>query len=111
MALNPDGAFSIGIKVGRRSLDMLLVDFIGAGARALVAGLRASPTPTTLFAEIRPRLRQLAQALPAKLRPRLHGVGIAAPLSLGGWQALLGIRRRAGREVGSASTCASASPR
>jgi len=27
MALNPDGAFSIGIKIGRRSLDVLLLDF------------------------------------------------------------------------------------
>jgi len=26
MALNPDGAYSIGIKIGRRSLDVLLVD-------------------------------------------------------------------------------------
>jgi ATP-binding protein involved in chromosome partitioning len=26
LALNPDGAFSIGIKIGRRSLDVLLVD-------------------------------------------------------------------------------------
>ena len=29
LALNPDGAFSIGIKVGRRSTDWLLVDFTG----------------------------------------------------------------------------------
>jgi hypothetical protein len=29
MALNPDGAFSIGVKIGRRSMDMLLVDFTG----------------------------------------------------------------------------------
>ena len=29
MALNPEGAFSIGIKIGRRSMDMLLVDFGG----------------------------------------------------------------------------------
>ena len=29
MALNPDGAFSIGIKIGRRNMDMLLVDFVG----------------------------------------------------------------------------------
>ena len=40
MALNPDGAFSIGIKIGRRSLDVLLVDFTGPGARAPDAGLR-----------------------------------------------------------------------
>ena len=51
----------------------------------------AFPDPDELFAEIKARLRQLTQSLPAKLRPRLHGVGIAAPLSLGGWQALLGI--------------------
>ena len=30
LSLNPDGAYSIGIKVGRRSLDVLLVDFTGA---------------------------------------------------------------------------------
>ena len=30
LALNPDGAFAVGIKVGRRSMDLLLVDFTGA---------------------------------------------------------------------------------
>ena len=29
LALNPDGAFAIGIKIGRRSTDWLLVDFTG----------------------------------------------------------------------------------
>ena len=29
LSLNPDGAMSVGIKVGRRSLDILLVDFNG----------------------------------------------------------------------------------
>ncbi len=90
MALNPDGAFSIGIKIGRRSLDMLLLDFAGQVRHRSSLGY-AFPDPDELFAEIKARLRQLTQALPAKLRPRLHGVGIAAPLSLGGWQALLGI--------------------
>ena len=33
MALNPDGAFSVGIKIGRRSADLLLVDFTGAVRR------------------------------------------------------------------------------
>ena len=33
LALNPDGAYAIGIKVGRRSLDTLLVDFNGAPRR------------------------------------------------------------------------------
>ncbi|OYU74283.1 MAG: serine/threonine protein kinase, partial [Burkholderiales bacterium PBB5] len=30
LSLNPDGALAIGIKVGRRSVDVLLVDFTGA---------------------------------------------------------------------------------
>jgi len=90
MALDPDGAFSIGIKIGRRSLDMLLLDFTGqVRHRSSLSYL--FPDPDHLFTEIKARLRQLTQSLPAKLRPRLHGVGIAAPLSLGGWQGLLGI--------------------
>ena len=90
MALNPDGAFSIGIKIGRRSLDMLLIDFAGQ-VRERLSLSYAFPDPDTLFGEIDARLKQLRKSLPAALRERLHGVGIAAPLSLGGWQELLGI--------------------
>ena len=90
MALNPDGAFSIGIKIGRRSMDMLLVDFCGQVRERVSLGY-VFPDPDTLFAEIAARLQALCQSLPPKLRARLHGVGIAAPLSLGGWQTLLGI--------------------
>ena len=90
MALNPDGAFSIGIKIGRRSMDMLLVDFTGR-ARERVALQYPFPDPDALFAEIKVRLRELTQTLPAKLRSRLYGVGVAAPLALEGWQTLLGV--------------------
>ena len=90
MVLNPDGAFSIGIKIGRRSLDMLLLDFTGQ-VRARLSLAYGFPDPDTLFGEIETRLKQLTQTLPPKLRTRVHGVGIAAPLSLGGWQSVLGI--------------------
>ena len=90
MALNPDGAFSIGIKIGRRSLDLLLVDFT-AEVRERLTLAYDFPDPDTLFTEIDLRLRQLRAALVPRLRARLHGVGIAAPLSLDGWQTLLGI--------------------
>ena len=90
MALSPDGAFSIGIKIGRRSMDMLLLDFAGQVRARLSLDYRF-PDPDTLFDEIQTRLSQLTQTLPFKLRARLHGVGIAAPLSLGGWQSVLGV--------------------
>jgi predicted NBD/HSP70 family sugar kinase len=90
MALNPDGAFSIGIKIGRRSMDMLLVDFTG-GVRERLSLAYDFPDPDRLFDEIDARLKQLRKVLKPAQRERLHGIGIAAPLSLGGWHALLGI--------------------
>ena len=93
MALDPDGAFSIGIKIGRRSMDMLLLDFAGQVRERLSLSYEF-PDPDTLFGDIEARLKQLRLRLPAALRSRLHGVGIAAPLSLGGWQAVLGIEPR-----------------
>jgi len=93
MALNPDGAFSIGIKIGRRSMDMLLLDFTGT-VRERLSLTYAFPDPVTLFDEIEARLQQLTKSLPFKLRSRLHGVGVAAPLSLEGWHSVLGIGRK-----------------
>jgi predicted NBD/HSP70 family sugar kinase len=90
IALNPDGAFSIGVKIGRRSLDVLLVDFTGR-VRARSGLHYPFPDPDRVFDEVGVRIEQLRAALAPKLRARIVGVGIAAPLSLGGWQALLGI--------------------
>jgi predicted NBD/HSP70 family sugar kinase len=90
MALDPDGAFSIGIKIGRRSMDVLLVDFCGL-VRERTTLAYAFPDPETLFDDIAIRLKAMRNSLPARQRDRLQGVGIAAPLSLGGWQTLLGI--------------------
>jgi len=90
MALNPDGAFAIGVKIGRRNMDMLLVDFTGKVRERLSLDY-PFPDPDTLFAEIGTRLRQLRKTLKPASRERLTGVGVAAPLSLGGWNELLGI--------------------
>jgi len=90
IALNPDGAFSIGIKIGRRSLDVLLVDFVGR-ARERSSLSYAFPDPDTLFDEIALQLKNMRALLGPKRAQRLSGIGIAAPLALGGWQKLLGL--------------------
>ncbi|MBB3181571.1 ROK family transcriptional regulator [Variovorax sp. Sphag1AA] len=90
MALNPEGAYSIGIKIGRRSLDVLLVDFT-AQVRERLSLAYEFPDPDTLFDEIRLRLKALRRSLGPTRAQLLHGIGIAAPLSLGGWQSLLGV--------------------
>ena len=93
LALNPDGAFAVGIKVGRRSMDLLLVDFTGAVRERWSRDYRY-PDPDLLRAEIAQRLGDLRRKLSPARRARVHGVGIAAPLSLGGWQQLLGFPQR-----------------
>ena len=93
LRLNPDGALAIGIKVGRRSLDVLLVDFAGSARNRWTLQYRYAD-PAAVIAEIALRLKDIRRKLPAAQRERVQGIGIAAPLSLGGWQQLLGFPPR-----------------
>ncbi len=90
LSLNPDGAYAIGIKVGRRQLDTLLVDFTGR-PRARWSMPYRFPDPDDVLAEIRQRLAAIRRRLGPDGRARVEGVGLAAPLGLSGWQSLLGI--------------------
>ena len=89
LALDPDGAFTIGIKVGRRSTDWLLVDFTGKvrERRTLEYDF---PDAKTLLPAIDQNLQSLGRTL-GPLNTRLVGVGVAAPFQLGGWHRMLGL--------------------
>jgi predicted NBD/HSP70 family sugar kinase len=90
IALDPDGAFSIGIKIGRQSLDVLLMDFVGQtrGRRSLTYRF---PDPKRIFDLIAEQIDDLSAQLPASQQKRICGVGVAAPFSLGSWESLLGM--------------------
>lgn len=88
IALNPDGAFTLGIKVGRRSLDVLAMDFAGQ-VRVRESLDYEYPDPGIVLPGIEKRMRVVAKRLGPSAR-RLVGVGVAAPLWLGGWQGFLG---------------------
>ncbi|WP_342593244.1 ROK family transcriptional regulator [Ramlibacter agri] len=90
LALDADGAYSIGIKVGRRGMDLLLLDFAG-NVRERASVPYAFPDPDTLLPEITQQVKAFRKALAPARRERLQGIGIAAPLSLGGWHELLGV--------------------
>lgn len=90
LSLNPDGAYAIGIKVGRRSLDVVLVDFVGQVRQRWDLAYEHAD-PDVLLAEIARRLKDIQRKLGPSGRDALQGIGIAAPLSLGGWQSLLGL--------------------
>ncbi|MES2264156.1 MAG: ROK family transcriptional regulator [Pseudomonadota bacterium] len=87
--LNPNGAYFIGIKIGRRSIDLLLVDFAGQ-VRARSSVTYRYPDPDLLFGQIDAQLQALRGQLGPRQAARLSGIGVAAPLGLGGWQTLLG---------------------
>jgi predicted NBD/HSP70 family sugar kinase len=89
IGLNPDGAFSIGIKIGRRSADWLLVDFTGT-VRERISVAYDFPDAATLLPTIQTNLNELLRRL-GTLAPRVVGVGVAAPLLLGGWHRMLGL--------------------
>ncbi|MBS7806102.1 ROK family transcriptional regulator [Variovorax sp. PCZ-1] len=90
IALNPDGAFSIGIKVGRRSVDTLLLDFTGQ-VRERDSLSYDFPDPPQLLAHLKKQLLTMPQRLGAELSERIAGIGVAAPLSIGGWPNVLGV--------------------
>jgi predicted NBD/HSP70 family sugar kinase len=89
LALNPNGAFSIGIKIGRRSADFMVVDFVGA-VRHRQAIQYAFPEVGTILLAIDEKIKSLSTELGASAE-KLVGVGVAAPFQMGGWHRLLGL--------------------
>lgn len=89
MALDAEGAFFIGLKIGRRSADLILVDFLGR-VRANRRKIYRYPTPETVVNFVREALPQVVATLPAPFRDRIGGMGIAMPFQLWNWVAYIG---------------------
>jgi predicted NBD/HSP70 family sugar kinase len=89
LGLNPDGAFAIGIKIGRRSTDWLLVDFTGHVRQRITLNY-PFPDAAQLLPAVEANLNQLLDGL-GGLRDRVVGVGVAAPFQMGGWHRMMGL--------------------
>lgn len=87
--LNPDGAFSVGLKVGRRSADLLLMDLTGT-VRATVHHTYRFPDTSEIMGFVEQGLAELTSSLPKRLRDRISGLGIAAPFELWNWEEEVG---------------------
>jgi predicted NBD/HSP70 family sugar kinase len=84
-SLDPDGAFTIGLKVGRRSGDLMLMDLTG-GVRNTLHRPYHFPAPRELLAFVESGIEQLIGALKPMQRARVSGLGIAAPFELWAWE-------------------------
>ncbi len=89
LGLNPDGVFSIGLKIGRRSAVLVLVDFLGA-VRASSSMAYAYPLPDEILQFLKTDLPLLLENLPPKLHERIAGIGIATPFELWNWAERVG---------------------
>ncbi|MDP3961329.1 MAG: ROK family transcriptional regulator [Pseudorhodobacter sp.] len=89
MSLNPESAFFLGLKIGRRSVDLTLIDFLGH-TRALRHRLYRYPTPDAVLAFVTFALPAVIAELPAALRGRVSGMGIAMPFQLWSWVEFIG---------------------
>lgn len=89
IAVNPEGAYSIGVKVGRRSIQSLLIDFMG-NINARREMTYAYPEPGSTVATAIAQCTELLGALGTDQRDRIVGIGIALPGDLDAWTRELG---------------------
>lgn len=90
MSLNPDGILSIGLKIGRRSADALLLDVSGTVRRQLHTTYEY-PLPETVFGFLDESVKTIVGELDAAARSRICGIGIATPFELWKWHDLKGL--------------------
>jgi predicted NBD/HSP70 family sugar kinase len=88
-SLDPEGAYSLGLKIGRRSCDLVLIDFRGAIRRRAHSAYRF-PTPTMILNFVQDSLASLSNSLSASQKRRIAGLGVAAPFQLWNWEAEIG---------------------
>ncbi|MFB2549793.1 ROK family transcriptional regulator [Ensifer soli] len=89
MLLNPDGAYSFGVKIGRRSADIILMDFVG-NVRRQIREHHPYPMPDALLSFVSRGISMLESDLDPRQRDRIAGVGIAAPFLLWNWASEIG---------------------
>ena len=84
-SLNAEGALSLGIKIGRSSLEVLLIGFTGE-IRSRLSYNYPFPDPTVIFPQIKRSLEHLLGSLSTEQQSKVIGIGVAAPYSLDSWK-------------------------
>ncbi|UCI25301.1 ROK family transcriptional regulator [Mesorhizobium sp. B2-8-5] len=84
MALNPEGAFFIGLKIGRRSAELVLIDFLG-NVRAMLQHSYRYPAPRETVEFVTAGIKTMRGALTPAQDKRIAGLGIAMPFELWNW--------------------------
>src|SRR5262249_23764698 len=76
MSLDPDGAYFLGLKIGRRSAELVLIDFLGTPRSMLNLSYRY-PTPDETVRFVTEGIAKVSATLTAEQNRRIAGLGIA----------------------------------
>ncbi len=89
IGMDPTGAFSVGLRIGRRRSDLVLIDFEGR-VSARLGQTHAFPTPAACLDFARGGLAEFRDALGSDRATRIAGIGIGMPFELWDWLDFLG---------------------
>ena len=89
MGISPDGAFAVGLKLGRRSSDLFLVDLMG-DVRYEDRITYRYPTPTDILNFLDDGLAEINRILGPVGKKRICGIGIATPFEIWKWPEIVG---------------------
>ena len=88
-SLNPEGALAFGLKVGRRSVDLYLIDFTGRIIKALHKTY-AYPTLAATRQFTTDGINEILATLKPERVSRIAGLGIGAPYEMWTWHEEIG---------------------
>ncbi|MCO4847796.1 MAG: ROK family protein [Yoonia sp.] len=84
MRLASNGVFSFGLKIGRRSADLVLIDFNGEPRQERQLTY-ASPVPADIFRFLDEGIQSITLDMSTAHASRICGLGIAAPFEMWNW--------------------------
>lgn len=90
LSLNPEGAFSMGLKIGRRSMELVLMNFLGEVIHRS-ARTHRYPKPDEAIQFAHEAIGDLVGRLETDELTRIAGLGIAMPFYLWNWTRALGV--------------------
>ncbi|WP_445678740.1 ROK family transcriptional regulator [Radicibacter daui] len=89
MRLDPDGVFSLGLKIGRRSTELVLMDFVGT-IRLRRHHAYPYPSLAAILAFVKDGIAALSGTLPPEQMARICGLGVAMPGEIWNWAEAVG---------------------
>jgi predicted NBD/HSP70 family sugar kinase/biotin operon repressor len=85
LSLNAEGAYSIGISIGYRKTEVVLIDFVGQ-VRKRLAFSYGQPSLIDIYAKLPDLVREVMTSMPDEHRDRIAGIGLAVPADVESWE-------------------------